>query len=92
MTTVNVKGTNLKKETVKIGSYFVNSDDELYVLARVDGDLCCLISVLGGNRWTDATETNVKINNNEITREDFLKVCAGESFTEVKSVNITYEL
>lgn len=91
MTTVNVKGTDPKKETVKIGSYFISSDDEIYVLARVDQSLCCLVSVLGGNRWTDATETNVKIDNNEITREDFLKVCAGESFTEVNSVDITFE-
>ena len=40
MTTVNVKGTNPKKETVKIGSYFISSDDEIYVLARVDQSLC----------------------------------------------------
>lgn len=92
MTTVNVKGTNPKKDavkTAKIGSYFVNEDDELYVLARVDGDLCCLINTFGGNRWNDPTE--IEISNNEIAQEDFLKVCAGEKFTEVKFVNITFE-
>ncbi len=92
MTTVNVNGTNPKKETVKtakIGSYFVNEDDELYVLARVDVCLCCLINTFGGDRWNDPTE--IETSNNEITQEDFQKVCAGEKFTEVKSVDITFE-
>lgn len=90
MTTVNVKGTNPKKETVEIGTYFVSKDDELYVLVLVDPCLCCLISASSGNKW--AYQAVVDVNNNKITLEDFLKVCAGEVFTEVKSVNITYEL
>lgn len=91
MTTIKVKGTtpNPKKETVKIGSYFVNSEDELFVLARVEEHKCCLICTFGGNRFTN--QTDIKINDNKITREDFLKVCAGKEFTEVKAVDITFE-
>lgn len=78
---------NLPEEKFyKIGQYFKNTDDSIYVLARVEDNKCLLVNLKTGGIWTKAIDV---LHILKITQEEFDKIAGGrKTFTQVE-VTIT---
>jgi hypothetical protein len=69
---------------MKRGDFFQEKDGTVYMLAQVDLNTLCLISLEDGNRWTEPVKVK---NHREITNEEMRRIFAkvdGSEFTPVK--------
>src|SRR5687767_3438497 len=59
-----------ESDTVKIGQFYA-IDNEPYILAQPSPRQCCLINLIGGNRWNDPIPV---VNVNAITQAEFSRM------------------
>jgi hypothetical protein len=68
-----------------IGNYYKHNCD-IYILAEVNVNQVCLISIMDGNRWMNPVRIN---NSNIITNDDFNLIvgCSFGTFKHIPSIN-----
>jgi hypothetical protein len=67
------------RETIERGNFF-SQCGENYVLASIDSDMMCLISVRDGNRWTEGVDVT---DCRDVTDREFNAICSNTDFKRV---------
>ena len=92
MTKVNV--TFIKEITppatkYKLGTFFIDRSNDIYILAMVDYDKACLVSLRDGNRFHNAVDISFS-DGMYVTDEEFQKITSDQvnRFVEIENIDI----
>ena len=92
MTKINVvfnKEIPLPAKKYKFGTFFIDRSDDIYILAMVDYDKACLVSLRDGNRFQNVVDISFS-HGMYVTDEEFQKITSGQSnrFVEIENIEI----
>lgn len=93
MTKVNVTITKeiaIPVKKYKLGTFFIDRSNNIYILAMVDYTKACLVSLRDGNRFHNAVDIAIS-DGMYVTPDEFHKITSEQSirFVQIDSIDIT---